>query len=43
VSSGHFTVQLGDCSTEGVVSVLLVHVDNISSGLISKYDSAVPD
>ena len=43
VPTSHFTVQLWYGSAKRVISVLLIHVDNISSGLISKYDSVVPN
>ena len=41
VSSGHFTIHLGDGSAETVVSVLLVHVDDIISGTILEHDTVV--
>lgn len=43
VSTGHFTVHLGDGSAETVVSVLLVHVDNIVSGVILEDNTVVSD
>ena len=39
VSTGHLVVHLGDSSTEGVVSVLLVHVDNT---VLVRYLSTIP-
>lgn len=39
VITGHIHVELADGSVEGDVSVLLVHVVNTSSGLISQHDS----
>ena len=43
MSSGHFTVHLGDGSAKGDISVLLVHVYDTSSSKISKHDSVVLD
>jgi len=43
VSSGHFTIHLGDGSAETVVSVLLVHVDDIVSGVIFEDNTIVSD
>jgi hypothetical protein len=43
VSTGHFTVHLGDGSAKTVVSVLLVHVDNIGSGVILENNTVVSD
>lgn len=43
VSTGHFTVHLGDGSAETVVSVLLVHVDDIVSGVILEDNTIVSD
>jgi hypothetical protein len=43
VSTGHFTVHLRDGSAETVVSVLLVHVDDISSGVILEDNAVVSD
>ena len=37
--SCHFRVQLADCSIEGNISVLLVHIMVSSSGFISEDDS----
>ena len=43
MSTSHFTVHLGDGSAETVVSVLLVHVDNIVSGVILENNTVVSD
>ena len=43
VSTGHFTVHLGDGSAKTVVSVLLVHVDDIISSGILEDDTIVSD
>lgn len=43
VSTGHFTVHLRDGSAETVVSVLLVHVDDIVSGVILEDNAVVSD
>lgn len=43
VSTSHFTVHLGDGSAERIVSVLLVHVNNISSGSVLKNNTVVSD
>lgn len=43
MSSAHLHVHLGDGAAEGRVSVLLVHVDGVSSREVSKNDSVVLD
>ena len=43
MSSGHLQVHLGNGTVEGVVSVLLVHVDSTSSGQVSQENSVVSD
>lgn len=43
VSTGHFTVHLGDGSAKTVISVLLVHVDDISSCTILENNTVVSD
>jgi hypothetical protein len=43
VSAGQFHVHLGDGSSEGDISVLLVHVHSVCACRISKYDSKVLD
>ena len=43
VSASHLHVHLGDGSIKGSISVLLVHVNGISSGQISQENSVVSD
>lgn len=43
MSSSHLQVHLGNCTIEGAVSVLLVHVDGTSSSQISQENSVVSD
>ena len=43
VSTGHLGIKHGDSMVDGGSSVLLVHVDNIVSGLISEEDTVVFD
>ena len=41
VSGGHFSVELGDGSAEGDISIFFVHVDNSGSGSISDNNSVI--
>jgi len=41
VTSAHLKVKLGDSSAESGVSVFLVHVDGVSTGVVSKENSEV--
>ena len=43
VSTSNFVVQLGNGSAERVVSVFLVHVDDIVSGLVLHDNTVVSD
>ena len=43
MSTGHLHVHLADGSAEGHVSVLLVHVNSIGTGEVTKNDAIVPD
>ena len=43
MSAGHLHVHLADSSAEGHVSVLLVHVNSIGTGEVTKDDAIVPD
>jgi hypothetical protein len=43
MSTGHLHVHLGDSSAEGNISVLLVHVDGISTGEVTENDAVVSD
>ena len=43
MSTGHLHVHLGDGTAEGHVSVLLVHVDGISTGEVTEDDTVVAD
>ena len=43
MSTGHLHVHLADGSAEGHVSVLLVHVDRVSTGKVTQNDAIVPD
>mgnify|MGYP007086836995 FL=1 len=43
MSTGHLHVHLGDGTAERHVSVLLVHVDGISTGEVTEDDTVVAD